>query len=128
MVNRQLAAEIKDVDDEVLEIVSIASSRTYRHSESINKWMHSAEDQNELLDEANCSQTNCRRDRASQEVCQETDWKARDVNPVTITDDATQNLIRQMTVGKNLPTFDGDVLEWPASKRAFEEQQAELNK
>lgn len=33
----------------------------------------------------------------------------------------TRRLIQRVAIGKGLPTFEGDVLEWPFYKRAFEE-------
>lgn len=38
----------------------------------------------------------------------------------------SQGIVRRMAIGKNLPTFDGDVLEWPSFKRAFEESTARI--
>lgn len=36
-------------------------------------------------------------------------------------EDKARGHIKRMTGGKDLPIFQGDVLEWPAFKRAFEE-------
>lgn len=38
----------------------------------------------------------------------------------------SQGIIKKMSVGKSLPTFDGDVLEWPMFKRAFEESTSKV--
>lgn len=40
---------------------------------------------------------------------------------VDINTDITHRLLRRVVVNKGLPTFQGDVLEWPCFKRAFEE-------
>lgn len=117
LVNQQLARDLANDDDQDLRSIITRRSQ-HRHvddrlnDERIHDWLqHNDTQRNDGSSETqkinlsgNTSGSPMRLAGASEE-----------------SSNITQRLLQRATVGKRLPTFEGDVLEWPCFKRAFNE-------
>lgn len=106
MINQQLAADLEEIDDEEMsqELGSMQSQVSTTEGQVTIETPDETTTRNNIKDLTKALIDNIK--ESSGEVSFE---------------DKTRRYIKRMTVGKNLPFFEGDVLEWPIFKRAFEE-------
>lgn len=139
MINEQLAVDLADVEEETEDLRTIITRRTQnRRKEEITKednvqrWLDShnteedghsqssyrsvsAKGSNMSFEKSNRSML-ARTSRQDQDI-----WKGNQQKDHFQYQEETRGLLQRVSVGKNLPTFEGDVLEWSCFKRAFEE-------
>lgn len=128
MIDKELVAKINNIDeDDNRSMIETTGNRNDEHTNSaVNDWLQkslerTARDKREEIPDQNESDQTKSDKTGMQEFFQEMVKTIREVRNVPSSDKAAQGVIKRMTVGKNLLIFEGDVLEWPQFKRAFEE-------
>lgn len=124
-INQQLNMDLERMEEESEDLRSIITRRTQEreiHDQNkIHQWLNNVNpaDINNIETENNEDRqfpNPSGKEPSFQNTREENRFKER-----LVIEDETRHLLQRITVGKKLPVFEGDVLEWQCFKRAFEE-------
>lgn len=136
LIEEEFNANLESLEEEESLREGPTGRQTNRETNSVNEWINRGrygDDGSSWLDDGNRSElghsrmhNNTMLSNSLREFAQEISRSIRESRGGETLEKTSQGIIKKMSVGKALPTFDGDVLEWPMFKRAFEESTSKV--